>query len=573
MSKHRSWPPDYNPIGGPPAFIETSAGAADADKGVKTDVTGKLDISTLPASVVGEMTYKGLWDASGGGTPAGTDNGDFYVVSVDGTIDPAARPVQVGDTVIYNDSSLQYDIIDSGGLPEHHASTHEDGGTDEVEIANLATTEMTLYKTLQPNGTGGLAWVDSRVMRTNQCRYDPNAVVDTGEMGNMAKPFDTLAKAIAAVKIASLVTADKFVIWADGSSAEDINPSASDRGITIAGTSPMRTNIKLSGDVTIDAASKDVHFYNLWYDPASGKGITANDKICAYNCSISMDQAQCVFDGDLTLYFSTLFAKNLTLNAGKRLDMYASRLLELGGGTLTINGGVYANEGCAAWELSTIVVQGPYSDLKNYVFKGNQAHGVQQLVDAATIAWDCKLGAFGHVTATANRIVGLPTNLVEGEELRFEWIQDGVGGWLPTFNVAFKFPGGVVPAVDLTAGASTLFSFVYRAALGIVSTDQRVPVPYDESGAGLVTSSDGDQATAMLVGFTPVNGGYVKIGINFDLYEPSGDKLGACYFSDDAGATAKARDAVKAADGLYWNGSVAGFQLDSNDVVAFVYDK
>lgn len=39
-----------------------------------------------------------------------------------------------------------------------HASTHEDGGADELEITALATAETDTTKVLSPDGAGGVAW-------------------------------------------------------------------------------------------------------------------------------------------------------------------------------------------------------------------------------------------------------------------------------------------------------------------------------------------------------------------------------------------------------------------------------
>jgi hypothetical protein len=43
---------------------------------------------------------------------------------------------------------------------EDHASRHEDGGADELEIADLATSEVDTEKVLQPDGSGGVQWQD-----------------------------------------------------------------------------------------------------------------------------------------------------------------------------------------------------------------------------------------------------------------------------------------------------------------------------------------------------------------------------------------------------------------------------
>lgn len=48
--------------------------------------------------------------------------------------------------------------------PIAHASSHEDGGSDELEITDLATSETTAAKILQPDGAGGVQWNDSSIL-------------------------------------------------------------------------------------------------------------------------------------------------------------------------------------------------------------------------------------------------------------------------------------------------------------------------------------------------------------------------------------------------------------------------
>lgn len=59
------------------------------------------------------------------------------------------------------------DEIDVGGLsgeladpqpPKTHASTHSDGGSDEISVENLATSETDTTKRLAPDGAGGVQW-------------------------------------------------------------------------------------------------------------------------------------------------------------------------------------------------------------------------------------------------------------------------------------------------------------------------------------------------------------------------------------------------------------------------------
>lgn len=50
-----------------------------------------------------------------------------------------------------------------------------------------------------------------------------------------------------------------------------------------------------------------------------------------------------------------------------------------------------------------------------------------------------------------------------------------------------------------------------------------------------------------------------------------GVKTSDCYFSSDGGSTAKTLAQHRRGDSLYWNGAVAGFELDPNDRIDFLY--
>jgi hypothetical protein len=97
--------------------------------------------------------------------------------------------------------------------------------------------------------------------------------------------------------------------------------------------------------------------------------------------------------------------------------------------------------------------------------------------------------------------------------------------------------------------------------------------------AASTTAADGDVACATAVATTPASsttlGGGIGVRVNGVNYlVGDGTKVAVdCYFSADGGATARALRAVVATDLLYWNGSVAGFQLAAaTDKLDFVYD-
>lgn len=98
--------------------------------------------------------------------------------------------------------------------------------------------------------------------------------------------------------------------------------------------------------------------------------------------------------------------------------------------------------------------------------------------------------------------------------------------------------------------------------------------PFNKGMSALVTGGDGSLACAVAVAATPPVNGWISVYVNGVSYKVgNGTKLGVpCYFSGDGGITARATGAIVTGDFLYWNGSLAGFQLDTADRIDFVYE-
>ena len=104
------------------------------------------------------------------------------------------------------------------------------------------------------------------------------------------------------------------------------------------------------------------------------------------------------------------------------------------------------------------------------------------------------------------------------------------------------------------------------------------PVRANKSMAASATSADGQLACATAIATTPAvssaAGGGIGVRINgVSVLLGDGTKVAVdCYFSADGGATPRAEKTVLAGDLLYWNGSVALFELATSDLVDFVYN-
>ncbi len=106
----------------------------------------------------------------------------------------------------------------------------------------------------------------------------------------------------------------------------------------------------------------------------------------------------------------------------------------------------------------------------------------------------------------------------------------------------------------------------------------KAAVPYqgDKAMVPLATGSVDYEDSGLPIDRTPAGNGYVGVAVNGqDMDVADGDRdAGDCYFSDDAGATAKAMSDIVEGDVMYWNASSgkAGFQLDTADSVSFFYN-
>lgn len=103
------------------------------------------------------------------------------------------------------------------------------------------------------------------------------------------------------------------------------------------------------------------------------------------------------------------------------------------------------------------------------------------------------------------------------------------------------------------------------------------PARANKSMAASTTVVDGDLACATAVAVDPSAstpaGGYIRVTINnVGVLVGDGTKVAVpCYFSSNGGVTALPLRSVFSGALLYWNQSVAGFQLDPSDSIDFNY--
>lgn len=104
----------------------------------------------------------------------------------------------------------------------------------------------------------------------------------------------------------------------------------------------------------------------------------------------------------------------------------------------------------------------------------------------------------------------------------------------------------------------------------------KAAVPYTGNKEMDPLDSSGDySATGLTLDRTPAGDGYAQVGVNGHLQDVAdGDRdAAACYFSDDAGATAKDLCDLAEGDELYWNEDIADWELEQGeDRVSFFYN-
>lgn len=88
------------------------------------------------------------------------------------------------------------------------------------------------------------------------------------------------------------------------------------------------------------------------------------------------------------------------------------------------------------------------------------------------------------------------------------------------------------------------------------------------------TGTNGNASpTGVIIEHTPYKDSRVEVKINgIAVNLGNGVLTKDCYFSNDNGETAKLIKDIEAGDQLYWNGENAGYELDPNDDIDFIYE-
>ena len=108
-------------------------------------------------------------------------------------------------------------------------------------------------------------------------------------------------------------------------------------------------------------------------------------------------------------------------------------------------------------------------------------------------------------------------------------------------------------------------SIAIKGAAGLASA---IPSTSDKAQTPANVSAD-DTSTTLTISATPI--GDVRVAVNGIMADlGDGVKTSDCYFSGDAGTTARAISDIVSGDTLFWNGASV-YALDGNDLVDFIY--
>jgi hypothetical protein len=165
-------------------------------------------------------------------------------------------------------------------------------------------------------------------------------------------------------------------------------------------------------------------------------------------------------------------------------------------------------------------------------------------------------------------------------------LNDVVFGVTPSNGQVLTYNGGTwsasaIPTInelsdigDVEFGATPSNGQVlsYNGGTWSASTINVTKVIIDESNSGNTLGNG--SSTGITISSTPINDSYPSVFINGILqhYGVGASGSNDVYFSNDGGTTARAIADVVAGDTLYFNGTVNGFDLDTNDLIQIKYE-
>ena len=119
------------------------------------------------------------------------------------------------------------------------------------------------------------------------------------------------------------------------------------------------------------------------------------------------------------------------------------------------------------------------------------------------------------------------------------------------------------PNTGSTSNAPATVEYVNNNNKGIYYSQ------YNLNMAATGTTTDGDLACATAIVDIPYS--TITVNVNGLIVNVGSGTTASCYFSGNNGITKRELGYEQKDDKLYWVGSVAGYQLSSEDIIDFIY--
>lgn len=117
-------------------------------------------------------------------------------------------------------------------------------------------------------------------------------------------------------------------------------------------------------------------------------------------------------------------------------------------------------------------------------------------------------------------------------------------------------------------GAGGTFNFEGGGAAG-----ESGILTYVDKNINPTVSSGNNSATGILLTYSPYQDSYIMVEVNgISIRLGDGTKDKDAYFSGNSGLVASSIEEVRAGDQLYWNGEIAGYELEVGDEINLLYE-
>ena len=375
------------------------------------------------------------------------------------------------------------------------------------------------------------------------------------------------------VNIGSTNSTSKVTISTTGSKFE-VNPT----GISFSTSTSESLTINDNGIIAIASGESNLYLIsgtsnnsNIYY------GRTGAQKLnfVSYTESIFMNLDGSGFlnlgmtgnSGDSTL--------NIGATGGQQIKLYTNNNANKVGISAT---------GSTNWNL----VLPPSAGTNNYVLS-TDGNGLTNWIDVSTIAPGDITSVVAGTGLAGGGVTGDVTisvaDTISGSGLTFSAgvinIGDGAGISVSSDAISLDLVsnGGLTYSTSgaggqLKVSVDTTSIYVKSNGQLAVATASSAGQPnYSQRNVASAATSGNYQSTEIVLSATPNDAVTVSVYLG-GIYQIIGDGVRTtdCYFSSDSGVTAKTIANLTSGDTLYWNGVIAGFDLDINDRFTIIYN-